>query len=307
MRTLFLISVYWVDSMKTITERDFAMPELPEVETVLRGLRGILTGQKIISALIMRDGLRWPFPVRMAERLEGKAVERMRRRSKYILADLSSGETLLIHLGMSGRILVSGTRPGESCESRAMPEKHDHIVIDFESGVRITYNDPRRFGFMDLVASDVADLHPLLATLGPEPLSNGFSQKYLCEMLAGRRSPIKSALLDQRVVAGLGNIYVSEALFRSGISPTRQSGKISNRRIGILVSAIREVLRDAIAAGGSSLRDFRGADGELGYFQHGFDVYGRNGKGCRKTGCPGSIRKITQSGRSSYYCPRCQR
>ena len=288
-------------------ERGGEMPELPEVETVLRGLRGIVTGRRMISAMIMREGLRWPFPDRMAERLEGKTVERMRRRSKYILADLSSGETLLVHLGMSGRILVSGNRPGESRHGRATPGKHDHVVIDFESGVRITYNDPRRFGSMDLMASDRASLHPLLAMLGPEPLGNGFSQEYLCEMLEGRRSPIKSALLDQRIVAGLGNIYVSEALFRSGISPARQAGAISRRRIGRLVPAIREVLRDAIAAGGSSLRDFRGADGELGYFQHGFDVYGREGEECRNTGCSGSIRRITQSGRSSYYCPQCQR
>lgn len=243
----------------------------------------------------------------MAERLTGRRVERLRRRSKYILADLDGGETLLIHLGMSGRILVSGDPLGRFVHDHPAPEKHDHVVLEMESGARITFNDPRRFGAMDLLPTAEAAAHRLLAGLGPEPLGNDFHEVHLVAALRGRRSPVKALLLDQRIVAGLGNIYVCEALFRTGISPVRQAGRISARRVASLVPAIRQVLTDAIDAGGSSLRDYRQADGELGYFQHSFDVYGREGAPCRTPGCTSVIARTVQSGRSSFYCPTCQR
>ncbi|MFD1342191.1 bifunctional DNA-formamidopyrimidine glycosylase/DNA-(apurinic or apyrimidinic site) lyase [Litorisediminicola beolgyonensis] len=283
------------------------MPELPEVETVRRGLEPVMTGARISRADVNRPDLRWPFPDRMAERLTGARVDRLRRRSKYILADLDTGETLLIHLGMSGRMLISGDPLGRFVHDHPAPEKHDHVVLHMDSGAKITFNDPRRFGAMDLMATDGAEAHPLLRALGPEPLGNGFSEGHLVDALKGRTMPIKSALLDQKIVAGLGNIYVCEALFRGGISPARKAGRISSARVANLVPIIRETLQDAIAAGGSSLRDFRQADGELGYFQHSFDVYGREGERCRRESCGGTVSRIVQSGRSSFYCPRCQR
>ncbi len=283
------------------------MPELPEVETVRRGLAPVMEGAVIARAAINRPDLRWPFPPRMAERLEARRVLTLRRRSKYLLADLSSGETLLVHLGMSGRMVVSGDMLGRFVHAHPAPAAHDHVVLDLEGGARITFNDPRRFGAMDLMATAQAETHPLLARLGPEPLGNAFHEAYLAAALAGRRSAVKAALLDQRIVAGLGNIYVCEALYRAGISPRRRAGNLGPRRIARLVPAIRDVLRDAIGAGGSSLRDYRQADGELGYFQHAFDVYGRAGAPCRAPGCGADIRRIVQSARSSFYCPRCQR
>lgn len=283
------------------------MPELPEVETVRRGLAPVMEGAVIARADVNRPDLRWPFPADMAERLAGQKVLSLRRRSKYILADLESGETLLIHLGMSGRMLISGEPLGNCAREHPTPAKHDHVVLHMENGARITFNDPRRFGAMDMFATSEGETHALLVKLGPEPLGNHFDESYLVTQLAGRNTPIKSALLDQRIVAGLGNIYVCEALFRAAISPRRRTGNISAKRTASLVPVIREVLRDAIEAGGSSLRDFKQADGELGYFQHSFDVYGREGQPCRREGCGGTISRIVQSGRSSFYCGQCQR
>ncbi len=283
------------------------MPELPEVETVRRGLAPVMEGQVIVKAEVNRPDLRWPFPERMAERLTGRRVLQLRRRSKYILADLDSGETLLIHLGMSGRMTVSGDPLGHFVHDHPAPEKHDHVVIHMESGARVTFNDPRRFGAMDLMPTATADRHKLLAVLGPEPLGNDFNAAYLAAAFRGKNTPVKAALLDQGIVAGLGNIYVCEALFRARISPLRKAGRIAAPRVAALVPAIRDVLDRAIAAGGSSLKDFRQADGELGYFQHSFDVYGREGAPCRTPGCTATIRRKVQSGRSSFYCSVCQR
>ena len=283
------------------------MPELPEVETVRRGLSPAMEGVVIERADVNRPDLRLPFPERMAERLTGQRVERLRRRSKYILADLSSGETLLIHLGMSGRMTVSGDPLGQFVHDHPMPEKHDHVVFHMANGARITFNDPRRFGVMDLMQTATAEDHKLLSVLGPEPLGNDFHEQHLIEAFRGKNTPVKSALLDQGIVAGLGNIYVCEALYRGKVSPRRKAGQISGPRVAALVPIIRQVLQDAIEAGGSSLRDFRQADGELGYFQHRFDVYGREGEACRTDGCGATIKRITQSGRSSFYCAQCQR
>lgn len=283
------------------------MPELPEVETVRRGLMPAMEGAVIAQAHVNRPDLRWPFPENMADRLTGATVKQLRRRSKYILADLSTDETLLIHLGMSGRMLVSGDPLGQFAHDHPAPEKHDHVVFDMANGARVTFNDPRRFGAMDLLDTATAANHPLLASIGPEPLGNDFHEDYLVERLKNRKTPVKSALLDQKIVAGLGNIYVCEALYRANLSPERKVNKISEPQIRALVPIIREVLSDAIAAGGSSLKDFRQADGELGYFQHSFDVYGRENDPCRTPDCTGTIARITQSGRSSFYCPQCQR
>lgn len=283
------------------------MPELPEVETVRRGLAPVLEGRAIAAAELRRPDLRWPFPERMAERLAGKRVLALRRRSKYLLADLSSGESLLVHLGMSGRMLVSGDPLGAFHHTRPTPGKHDHVILDIEGGARVTFNDARRFGAMDLVATAEAEAHWLLAGLGPEPLGNAFHEDYLVARLRGRAVPIKAALLDQRVVAGLGNIYASEVLHRAGIAPARKAGRISAARLAALVPVIRAVLAEAIEAGGSSLRDYRQADGELGYFQHSFRVYDRAGAPCPAPGCGGTIARIVQSGRASFYCPNCQR
>ncbi|UWR22425.1 bifunctional DNA-formamidopyrimidine glycosylase/DNA-(apurinic or apyrimidinic site) lyase [Sulfitobacter sp. S190] len=283
------------------------MPELPEVETVRRGLAPAMEGVVIAQADVNRPDLRWPFPPDMAARLTGQRVERLRRRSKYILADLSGGETLLVHLGMSGRMLVSGDPLGQFVHDHPAAQKHDHVVLHMENGARITFNDPRRFGAMDLMDTATADDHKLLAVLGPEPLSNDFNEAILVAAFAGRTTPVKSALLDQRIVAGLGNIYVCETLFRAKISPRRKVGNIAATRVAGMVPIIRDVLAEAIEAGGSSLRDFRQADGELGYFQHSFDVYGREGQPCKREGCGGTVARIVQSGRSSFYCRVCQR
>ena len=283
------------------------MPELPEVETVRRGLLPAMEGAVIQRADVNRPDLRWPFPDRMAARLTGATVTALRRRSKYILADLSTGETLIIHLGMSGRMLISGDPLGQFHHTHPAPEKHDHVVLHMANGARITFNDARRFGAMDLAATEHVEDHWLLSELGPEPLGNAFNEDYLVSRLKGRNTPIKSALLDQRIVAGLGNIYVCEVLFRAGISPSRKAGRISISRLVTLVPIIRDVLSEAIESGGSSLRDYRQADGELGYFQHTFRVYDREGDQCQTVGCDGVIRRIVQSGRSSFYCPQCQR
>ena len=283
------------------------MPELPEVETVRRGLLPVMEGQVIAQAAVNRDGLRWPFPVGMADRLTGARVTSLRRRSKYILADLSTDETLLIHLGMSGRMLISGHMIGGFHHDHPAPQKHDHVVLNMQGGPRVTFNDARRFGAMDLLPTQTAGSHPLLASLGPEPLGNAFDESYLIARLKGRNTPIKSALLDQHIVAGLGNIYVCETLYRARISPETKAGHLTEKQIASLVPIIRIVLEEAIEAGGSSLRDFRQADGELGYFQHSFQVYDREGQPCVTPGCTGTIGRLVQSGRSSFYCPNCQR
>jgi len=283
------------------------MPELPEVETVRRGLLPVMEGAVIAKADIRRPDLRWPFPDRMADRLTGQKVTALRRRSKYILADLSSGETLIVHLGMSGRMLISGNPLGQFHHDHPAPEKHDHVVLDMANGARITFNDARRFGAMDLTATTEVENHWLLKDLGPEPLGNSFNEDYLVARLKTRNTPIKSALLDQKIVSGLGNIYVCEALFRAKLSPIRKAGQIAEKRIRALVPIIRDVLSEAITAGGSSLRDYRQADGELGYFQHTFQVYDREGQPCQTPACAGTIARIVQSGRSSFYCTQCQR
>jgi formamidopyrimidine-DNA glycosylase len=243
----------------------------------------------------------------MAERLTGAQVVRLRRRSKYILADLSTEETLLIHLGMSGRMLISGAQLGQFHHHHPAPAKHDHVVLDMEGGARITFNDARRFGAMDLLPTATAESHPLLSVIGPEPLGNDFHEAHLTARLKGRATPIKSALLDQHNVAGLGNIYVCEVLFRAQVSPLRLARDVKPREVARLVPIIRDVLSEAIAAGGSSLRDYRQADGELGYFQHTFRVYDREGEACVTPGCKSLIARTVQSGRSSFHCPTCQR
>ncbi|WP_188714451.1 bifunctional DNA-formamidopyrimidine glycosylase/DNA-(apurinic or apyrimidinic site) lyase [Paracoccus acridae] len=281
------------------------MPELPEVETVRRGLLPHLEGQRIARAEVRRPDLRWPMPVDLVQVLTGATVTALRRRSKYLLADLDRGGTLLMHLGMSGRMLVQGGSLGDFHRDPAILPRHDHVVLVTEGGSTITFNDARRFGMVDLIREGSA--HPLLDHLGPEPFDDGFSPAYLAAAFAGRRVPVKQALLDQRIVAGLGNIYVSEALHRAGIDPRRAAGRIGAARIAALVGHIRDVLTDAIAAGGSSLRDHRQASGELGYFQHSFRVYDREGAPCPTPGCAGTVRRIVQGGRSSFFCPACQR
>ncbi|WP_210528632.1 bifunctional DNA-formamidopyrimidine glycosylase/DNA-(apurinic or apyrimidinic site) lyase [Rubellimicrobium arenae] len=284
------------------------MPELPEVETVRRGLLPVMEGRRIERAEVRRPDLRWPFPERMAERLTGARVLGLGRRSKYLLLELDTGETLIVHLGMSGRMLVGGQVLGEfHHDVGAAPGPHDHVILDMEGGGRVTFNDARRFGAMDLWPSGDLAGHRLLRSIGPEPLGNGFSADTLAQAFERKAAPIKAALLDQGIVAGLGNIYVSEALARAGISPTRAAGQIGRDQLERLVPAIRQVLEEAIEAGGSSLRDHRQANGELGYFQHAFRVYDQEGNPCRTEGCPGTIRRIVQSGRSTYYCPDCQR
>jgi len=283
------------------------MPELPEVETVRRGLAPAMEGAIIARAQVNRPDLRWPLPERMADRLTGRRVTRLGRRSKYLLADLDDGQTLIVHLGMSGRMQVSGIRIGIFHHDHPAPAKHDHVVLHMDTGARITFNDARRFGAMDLAPTRELDSHWLIRDLGPEPTGNGFSEGYLAARLRGRMTPIKAALLDQRIVSGLGNIYVCEALHRAGISPLRKAGRIAPARVAALVPVIRDILAEAIDAGGSSLRDHRQADGQLGYFQHTFRVYGRENAPCPTDGCGGTVRRVVQSGRSSFYCPLCQR
>jgi formamidopyrimidine-DNA glycosylase len=287
------------------------MPELPEVETVMRGLQARLQDRVIAHAAINRADLRWPLPPTLAARLTGARVTSFRRRGKYIFMRLSTGESLLIHLGMSGRMTISPARtPEPPIPAAALPIPHEHMVLTTTDGARISFVDPRRFGCLDLVATEAEDQHKLTANMGPEPLSPAFTPAALSAALAGSRTPIKAALLDQSVVAGLGNIYVSEALYRARISPRRLAGTVPGARATRLVPAIRATLEEAIAAGGSSLRDYRQASGELGYFQHAWKVYAREGEECEA--CPGApgclgIQRIVQSGRSTFFCAKRQR
>ena len=283
------------------------MPELPEVETVMRGLQARLQGRTILRAEVRRDGLRWPFPDGLAAALTGARVQGFRRRAKYILMRLEGGASVLLHLGMSGRMLIR--RRGANDPDAASPTLHEHVEMETDDGWLVGFVDPRRFGSIDLVPTVQEDAHRLLAGLGPEPLDDAFTPAVLSAGLAGRRTPIKAALLDQRVVAGLGNIYVCEALFRARVSPTRLAMTVPGARAARLVTAIRAVLGEAIAAGGSSLRDYVQPDGELGYFQHAWKVYGREGQPCGR--CPGppecdGVRRIVQSARSTFFCPRLQ-
>ncbi len=278
-----------------------AMPELPEVETVCRGLEPELTGRLLTGVTLRRPNLRYPLPDGFVAKLTSRRVIAVRRRAKFILVQLDNEITLVIHLGMSGRLVIHTESPPPP------PGPHDHVDVVTDTDVTIRYNDVRRFGFMDLISDDDMSQHPMFAKLGPEPLGNGFNAEMLCETLAGRRTPIKAALLDQHVVAGLGNIYVCESLFRASISPKRNAYTIAGRRAERLVTAIRAVLKDAIAAGGSSLRDYVQASGELGYFQHKFQAYDQEGKPCVMPDCKGTVRRISQSGRSTFYCPGHQR
>lgn len=259
----------------------------------------------IARVVARRDDLRFPLPKNFAGRLTGRRVEKLTRRAKYVLAHLDGGDVLLIHLGMSGRFQIEGSGVGAFVHPGAPPGKHDHVEFTTDAGVRIVYSDHRRFGSMDLVAREGLEAHRLLRALGPEPLSDDFTGAVLAARLAGKRTPMKSALLDQRVVSGLGNIYVCEALFRAGISPRRQASTLGLARAERLVGDIKAVLGEAIEAGGSTLRDFKDTSGGLGYFQHRFDVYDREGGPCRRCGTP--VRRIVQSGRSTFFCGGCQR
>ena len=279
------------------------MPELPEVETVRRGLSPVMEGYQFERVELRRPNLRFPFPENFAARLEGETIIRFGRRAKFLDVSLTSGERLLMHLGMSGRFTIDGTSQGQFVSDTGGITKHDHVVFHMSSGHRVTYNDPRRFGFMELVAKN--DTPPRLAHLGPEPLSNECNAPNLREKLRGKKSKIKAALLDQSIIAGLGNIYVCEALFRARISPKRLSGRLTVAETETLVAHIKDVIAEAIDAGGSSLRDFAQADGDLGYFQHSFDVYGREGEPC--PACTAPLLRINQSGRSSFYCKVCQK
>lgn len=283
------------------------MPELPEVETVLRGISPILEGNQIDYAQVNRPDLRRPFPNNLAKRLKNRKINFLHRRSKYILIDLSGGETLIMHLGMSGRIIISQKVAGTFHHNTNHSQKHDHFVLHLKDNHQLTFNDPRRFGVIDLLRTENLELSGMLSQIGPEPLSNSFNEAYFVSTLRVKKTNIKSALLDQRVVAGLGNIYVCEALFRAGISPKRQALRISHKKLSSLVPIIKEILLEAISSGGSSLRDFRNASGDLGYFQHSFDVYGREDQDCYNTECDSKIKRITQAGRSSFYCSNCQR
>jgi formamidopyrimidine-DNA glycosylase len=293
------------------------MPELPEVETVRRGLSPAMEGARFLHIELNRADLRRPFPTDFVKRLQGETVTGLGRRGKYLLADLSSGDVLMMHLGMSGSFRVaqetSEKTPGKFHHRRSRERAHDHVVFHMSSGTRITFNDPRRFGLMLLVRrAELAD-HPLMRQIGPEPLGNAFDAAMLARACASRKTSLKAALSDQRVVAGLGNIYVCEALHRALLSPKRRAATLATRagqptpHAEKLVAAINDVLRDAIAAGGSSLRDHRRTDGELGDFQHNFRVYDREGKPCPTPGCRGTIRRIVQGGRSTFFCPVCQR
>jgi len=296
------------------------VPELPEVETVMRGLALVFCGSRITRVAVNRAGLRWPFPEGLAASLEGARVLGFARRAKYMLMRLDTGQSVLIHLGMSGRMVARrlGSAPlprlavqGAFSDARGHnqpPEAHEHLVIETEAGWRVGFVDPRRFGSVDLVPTAEEGGHRLLRDLGPEPLEDGFSAAFLSARITASRTPIKAALLDQRVVAGLGNIYVCEALHRAGISPRRLAYTVAGARAARLVPEIKAVLRESIAAGGSSLRDYVRADGELGVFQERFLVYGREGEACARCAgaCPG-IRRIVQAGRSTFYCPRIQR
>ncbi|HSD92585.1 MAG TPA: bifunctional DNA-formamidopyrimidine glycosylase/DNA-(apurinic or apyrimidinic site) lyase [Methyloceanibacter sp.] len=282
------------------------MPELPEVETVRRGLEPILVGKQFARVEQRRPDLRFPLPQRFGERLSGRKVKALDRRAKYLLARLDGGEVLVMHLGMTGRFSINGS-------AKVPPPKHEHIVFHLGDGTRVRYSDTRRFGYMDLIPTKSLDSHALFKGLGVEPLSAEFTPEWLAQRLKGKATSIKAALIDQRLIAGLGNIYACEALFRAGISPMRLAGTLATKsgkpthKTEALAAAVKAVLEDAIKAGGSSLRDYKRADGRLGRFQHRFKVYGREGKPCSKKGCGGTVRRIVQGGRSTFYCPTCQR
>jgi formamidopyrimidine-DNA glycosylase len=277
------------------------MPELPEVETVVRGLSSRMTGRRITRLDLHREDLRWPIPPGLRRKVEGRVITELARRAKYILIHLEDAGVLLMHLGMSGRlVLVDAGDP-------APRELHDHIVFTLDDGTRIRFNDQRRFGMLDYVRKDALARHPLLRELGPEPLDPAFTGEILAAALTGKRTPLKAALLDQQVVAGLGNIYVSEVLFHAGLSPRRLARTVTLERAGRLVQAIHEVLGRAIAAGGSSIRNYVQSSGELGFFQHQWAVYGREGEPCPGCDCGRGIRRIVQSNRSTFYCAKRQR
>jgi formamidopyrimidine-DNA glycosylase len=293
------------------------MPELPEVETVRRGLQPVMEGSRIVKAETRRKDLRFPFQKDFVARIEGQTVTGLGRRAKYLLADLGSGDVLLMHLGMSGsfRVVEDGDHktPGKFHHPRNEDRAHDHVVFHMSSGAAVIFNDPRRFGYMKVIARQALDDEPLLNGLGPEPLGNEFDAAMLARSCANKKTSLKAALLDQRVVAGLGNIYVCEALFRAQLSPRRLAATLATRKAEPtdhakrLVTAIHAVLNQAIKAGGSSLRDHRQTSGELGYFQHSFQVYDREGEKCQTAGCGGIVRRFTQNGRSTFWCPKCQK
>jgi formamidopyrimidine-DNA glycosylase len=293
------------------------MPELPEVETIRRGLQPAMEGASLVKVEARRNDLRFPLQKDFVARLEGQIVTGLGRRAKYLIADLGSGDVLLMHLGMSGsfRVLRKGgdQTPGQFHHPRGQDHVHDHVVFHMSSGATVVFNDPRRFGYMKVIARNAIDDEPLLQGLGPEPLGNAFDAAMLARSCANKKTSLKAALLDQRVVAGLGNIYVCEALFRAHLSPRRLAATLATRKAGPtdharrLVSAIHAVLNQAIRAGGSSLRDHRQTSGELGYFQHSFQVYGREGEKCQTAGCVGIVSRFTQNGRSTFWCPKCQK
>jgi formamidopyrimidine-DNA glycosylase len=293
------------------------MPELPEVETVRRGLAPVMEGARFLKVEANRPDLRRPFPKDFVKRLTGKTVTGLGRRAKYLLADLSSGDVLMMHLGMSGSFRVaadgSAKTPGKFHHKRSDARAHDHVVFHMSSGAQVIFNDPRRFGLMLLVPRAELAEHPLMREVGPEPLGNAFDAAMLARACTGKKTSLKAALSDQKVVAGLGNIYVCEALHRALLSPKRCASTLAgrngvpNERAQRLVEAIKTVLNDAIAAGGSSLRDHRRTDGELGEFQHNFRVYDREAQRCVTPGCPGTVKRIVQGGRSTFFCPTCQK
>jgi formamidopyrimidine-DNA glycosylase len=293
------------------------MPELPEVETVRRGLEPAMAGTRIKKVEQRRKDLRFPFPKDFAARLTGRTITGLSRRAKYLLMDLDDGEVLVCHLGMSGSFRVENDKasrtPGDFHYERSTAAAHDHVVFGLSNGVTVTYNDPRRFGFMDLIPRKDLAAHPFFRNLGLEPLGNELDGSHLAALFKGKKAPLKAALLDQRLVAGLGNIYVCESLHRSGLSPKRAAGTLAKKSgapttgATRLATDIRLVLEDAVRAGGSSLRDHRQTDGSLGYFQHNFRVYDREGESCPTKGCGGTIKRIVQSGRSTFYCPKCQK
>ncbi len=286
------------------------MPELPEVETVRRGLEPVLIGARLTRVRQNRPDLRFPFPDRFPERLEGATVERIDRRAKYLLMPLSTGDSWVSHLGMTGRFTLDGEQLGEFEEKAPIAGKHEHLSLcAVKSGTttRVGFADARRFGFMGLIPTADVETHPWFAALGPEPLGNGFSGAWLAAAFAGKKQNIKLSLLDQRTVAGLGNIYVCEALYRARLSPLVAAGKVARPRLETLAAVIRDVLNEAILAGGSTLKDFANADGGQGFFQHRFDVYGREGKPCLGEGCAGVVKRTVQAGRSTFWCPICQK
>ena len=291
------------------------MPELPEVETVRRGLTPAMRGARIDKVELRRADIRFPFPPSFAKRLTGQRILDLKRRAKYLLFELDGGETLIAHLGMSGSFRMEKTvtsTPGKFHHERSKDPKHDHVVLTLDNGWIVTYNDPRRFGFMDLGPTETLEQHPRLRGLGAEPLAPEFDAHRLAKLFAGSRAPLKSALLDQKRIAGLGNIYVCEALFRARLAPRKPASILANARgaptkaATAVAKAIRDVLEEAVEAGGSTLRDHRQANGELGYFQHVFKVYDREGLPCARNSCRGIVARITQSGRSTFYCSKCQ-